>query len=38
MTVHFGGAIRTLRYVMRGPQVRVHAQLAVDKRGDRLGR
>ena len=38
MTLHFGGAVWTQRYVMRRPQVGVHPQFAVDERRDGLGR
>lgn len=36
MTFHFRGALMAKRNVMGRPQVRVHPQLAVDKRGDGL--
>ncbi|CKW43571.1 Uncharacterised protein [Mycobacterium tuberculosis] len=36
LVVHFGRALGTQRKVMRGPQVRVHPQLAVDESRDGL--
>jgi hypothetical protein len=38
MTVDVRGAFRTQGYVMRGAQMRVHPQLAVDERRDGLSR
>jgi len=37
LVVDFGGTQVAQRQVVTSPQVRVHAQLTVDERGDRLG-